>query len=545
LKQPSIRQSSMFEKLITIDRIGKTENLINQIVKILAAKDSNATSLKFISQLQAGKILDAVFTGKAPEGNGVLSIKGHKVVIELPKAVSFEKKQAQQTRISLNKGQEIRVRLESSGSKPALKIISPAFHQDRPYSHETKINLTPRGKSFSKLTRFDNISQTPISTKPLTSARITHIIDSKNIIVDTGSKSFIMPMENTEPLKLGAQVNISFDKTEKGHSPRLVNVSNDNVKKIDFNTLKPYLPARMPLVNMVNLLMDEVLDSPVIQELKISSDVISRLQGTLQLFVPEEGQMPSERQVRQQVESSGINYEAKVRQSIESGLPINKELASDLKGLLLKLDQSTEKAASSDLLLKLDQSTEKAASSDLLLKHGASAEKAASPVKNTAPLAEFRQTIKLAIDNIEINQLSSQVSKQESQPLVIQIPNPLGSGNKTLQLYVRNDSSDEKGEDKYKKSSHNVAFFLDLSFLGKIKISTQIGQERLSVKIDLESEDIAKFINDKSNDFIETMEEHSIKTSVECCVTDKVMPEKDSLIELLVSQNTSLINIKT
>ena len=128
---------------------------------------------------------------------------------------------------------------------------------------------------------------------------------------------------------------------------------------------------------------------------------------------------------------------------------------------------------------------------------------------------------------------------------MIQIPNPLSSGNKTLQLYVRKDSSDEKGEDKDKKSSHNVAFFLDLSFLGKIKISTQIGQERLSVKIDVESEDIEKFVNDKANDFKETMEGHSIKTSVDCCVNDKVKPEKDSLIELLVSQNTSLINIKT
>ena len=216
-----------------------------------------------------------------------------------------------------------------------------------------------------------------------------------------------------------------------------------------------------------------------------------------------------------------------------------------MKGLLLKLDASTEKAASSDLVLKHDVSAEKAVSSDLVLKHDVSAEKAVSSVKTPTPLAEFRQNIKLAIDNIEINQLSSQVSKQENQPLVIQVPNPLSSGNKTLQLYVRKDSSAEKGEDKDKKSSHNVAFFLDLSFLGKIKISTQIGQERLSVKIDLESEDIAKFINDKSNDFIETMERHNIKTSVECCVTDKVMPEKDSLIELLVSQNTSLINIKT
>ena len=140
----------MFENLIAIDKMGQTDNLINQVVKILAGKSSNAATLKFINQLQAGKILDAVFTGKAPRGNGVLSIEGHKVVVELPKAVSLKIKQEQQPRISLNKGQVIRVRVESSGPNPALKIISPAFHQDRPYSHETKINLTPRGKSFSK-----------------------------------------------------------------------------------------------------------------------------------------------------------------------------------------------------------------------------------------------------------------------------------------------------------------------------------------------------------------------------------------------------------
>jgi len=447
----------------------------------------------------------------------------------LPKAVSFEKQQEHQIRLPLNKGQALRVRVESSGPRPALKIISPALHQEQPYSHETKTNLTPRGKSFSRLTRFEDFSQTSDSPKQVTSARITHIVDSKIIVVETGGRSLIVPVENTESLKVGTKVNISFEKTEKGQIPRLVLDNANNTKKIDFNTLKPYLPARMPIVKMANLLMDEILDSPVMQELKVSSDVIARLKGTLQLLVPAEGKLPSEGQVRQQVESSGINYEAKVRQSIESGLPAHKELASDLKGLLLKLDQSADKVASS---VKAPASL-------------ASADKVASSVKAPAPLAEFRQTIKFAIDSIELNQLSSQVSKQESQPLVIQIPNPLNSGNKTLQLYVRKDSSDEEGVDKNKKSSHNVAFFLDLSFLGKIKISAQIGQDRLSVKMDAENEDIAKFINDKAKDFKEIMGGHNIETSVECCVTDKVKPEKDSLIELLVSQNTSLVNIKT
>jgi hypothetical protein len=505
----------MFENLIASDKTGHTENLINQVVKILAGKSSNAATLKFISQMQTGKILDAVFTGKTPEGKGLLSIEGNKVVVELPKAVSFERQQERDpsSRLPLNKGQALRVRVESSGPKPALKIISPTVLQEQPYNHETKTNLTPRGKSFSRLTRFGDISLTPDSPKQVTSAHITHIVDSKTIVVETGGRSIIVPVENTESLKPGAQVNISFEKTEKGQSPTLVLDSAHNTKKIDFNTLKPYLPARMPLVTMANLLMDETLDSPVMQELKINPDVIARLKSTLQLLVPSEGKLPSEGQVRQQVESSGINYEAKVRQTIESGLPARKELASDLKGLLLKLDQSADKAASS--------------------------------VKAPAPLAEFRQTIKFALDNIELNQLSSQVSKQENQPLLIQIPNPLSSGNKTIQLYVRKDSSDEEGEDNAKNSSHNIAFFLDLSFLGKIKISAQIGQERLSVKIDAENEDIASFINNKANDFKEIMGGHNIETSVECCATDKVKPEKDSLIELLVSQNTSLVNIKT
>ncbi len=39
---------------------------------------------------------------------------------------------------------------------------------------------------------------------------------------------------------------------------------------------------------------------------------------------------------------------------------------------------------------------------------------------------------------------------------------PRGSENKTIQLYVRKDSSGEEAENK--KNSHNAVFFLDISF---------------------------------------------------------------------------------
>ena len=81
--------------------------------------------------------------------------------------------------------------------------------------------------------------------------------------------------------------------------------------------------------------------------------------------------------------------------------------------------------------------------------------------------------------------------------------------------------------------------------MGKIKINAQIGQERLSLRIDVESEDVAKFVRYKSKVFKEKMKDHNIETSVECCVTGQVKPLKDNVIEMLISKNTSLVNIKT
>ena len=72
-----------------------------------------------------------------------------------------------------------------------------------------------------------------------------------------------------------------------------------------------------------------------------------------------------------------------------------------------------------------------------------------------------------------------------------------------------------------------------------------IRQESLSVKIDVENEGVANFVLNKAQIFKEKMKEHNIDTSVECCVTGQVKPLKDNIIEMLISQNTSLVNIKT
>jgi hypothetical protein len=284
---------------------------------------------------------------------------------------------------------------------------------------------------------------------------------------------------------------------------------------MNFESIKPYLPARMSLSEMTQVIKNGVLDSPVFQDLKIKSDVLLQLKKTLLLLIPSEGEMPDATQIKKQVDVSGINYESKVRKALQANVnsPLLNELAGDLKGLLLKLYHSSDNSPASTT-----QST---------------------------PINDFRKTIKQAIDNVELNQLSNQLSKQENQPLVLQIPNPLSSKNKTIQLFVCDGGSESAYEKKKGKDKKNVAFFLDLSALGKLNINAQMSSDSLSVNIDVESEEIANFIRTRKDTFEKKMNETKFNTCVECNVSKKVEPFKDSLIKLLVNKNTSLVNIKT
>lgn len=511
------------ENLGLLEKPVNIENLTSQVLKVLAGKGTNPATIKFISQLQLGNTFNAVFEKNLPGGKGVLNLEGNKVVVELPKE-SLQKKnilnvrqneQKDYAKVSFKKGQTMTVRVDNTGSKPSLKITPQPATVEPAKTSETTTNLTSRGKTISKFSSSEDIVQSSSGTNPGKTARVIGVVDSKSILIQAGGKNYIAPVENAEIFKPGSQVNIQIEKTVDGQKLTLSNLSSNPAEKIDLNIIKPYLPARMPIGKMASLINKEVLGSPILPGLKINPDTLTKLRNTLNLFLPREGDIPTESQLQKQVNSSGINYEAKVRQVLESpsGPLTRNELSSDLKGLLLELQQSTEKAS----VLQ----------------------------KTPSSLTEFSRTIKYAIDSIELNQLSSQISKQENQAQVIQIPNPLSSGNKTIQLFVRDDSSDEEAEGKNKKTNHNVAFFLDLSFLGKLKINAQMGQDSLSVSIDVENEEIADFIRQRSGEFEETMNENKIKTSVECYVPHEVKPVKDNLIELLVNQKTSLVNIKT
>jgi hypothetical protein len=495
----------MFDNLQVFDKAAQLENVTPQILKISAGNVSNPAILNFISQLQSGSVFDAIFEKNLPGQKAVFSIEGHKITVELPKSLSVERLNDPKNLSvgSLTKGQRMMVRVENPGTKPAFKILSYPSAENALKKDEITTNLTQRGKSISRFLDFDKNPQR------------SNVLPSKSVMTETGIKGFTVPVEAQESVKLGSSINL--EKINKGKDAVLSNSAPTITKMVDVDSLKPYLPARMPLGKMIYVLKNEVLESPLIKDLVIKSDLVVRLRETLALLLPAEGDIPDATGIKRQVETSGINYEAKIRQVLESptDLVARKELASNLKGLLLELNQYTELNPSKSL------------------------------PKASDPFAEIRQIVKYALDNIELNQLSSQLSKQENQPLVIQIPNPLSSGNKTIELFVRDDNSEKNSEDKNQKRNHNVAFFLDLSFLGKIKINAQMDQDHLSVSIDVENETVANFINNRTNDLTCEMSEINMETTVECKVAQKITPLKDNLIELLVSKNTSLVNLKT
>lgn len=500
----------MFDNLTSVQKF--TENAPPQLLKIFAGGDYNPETLKFISQLHEGKMINAELLSKLPGGKGVLSLEGHKVIVELPKSLirSEQKNQSLIPKNSVQERQSIRVRIETGGTKPSLKIVASPTQQNAINNPETTTNLTFRGKSISRGTTFENFSR---ANNQVTHAKVVGVIDSKSILVETAGRNYSINVDENNTFKTGMTVRIQASKAGPEHNSSLNPM--EKYKSLDLNIIKPYLPARMPVTQMASLVKNEILDSPLVNEMKIKPAVITRLQDTLRILLPVEGEIPSDTKIRQQVELSGINYEAKVRQALESpsNKVLHKDLAYDLKGLLLNLQNSANIGEANK-----------------------------SP---TSSIEDFRQTIKYAIDSIEVNQLTTKISKQENQPIVLQIPNPLSPGNKTIQLYIREEASNEEKGSKSKKKYHNIAFFLDLSFLGKIKINAQMGNDQLNVKINVESEAIAGFIRGQAKHFIHEMGDKKIETSVECCVSDKVRPIKDNLIELLVNNKTSLVNIKT
>jgi hypothetical protein len=479
------------------------------MIRILSGEDPLALK----KQLQAGKLLQGEFINLLPKGKATLSIAGQKVVVELPKLKTNDNSIEVKPEYSFKRKQKIYARVEKTGPEPVLKLVPSPQQKFQEESYTTSLSR----KNKPEILKYEKFNELKLSPGKVVQVKVNHVADTNSLLVKFEDQEFIVKTENAKLYRPGTSIRIQFKKTDIGFKPIFLD-SPVKPDTVDLELVKPYLPSRTSLGKMVGDLTRDILGSPVLKKLKVPPQLVVKLRETLEVLTPKPGITPDAVEIEEQVEKSGVRYEAKVKQFLgqTKNSKFRQELTKDLKGQLLELLQVTEKNIKN------------------------------LPKQNLSPkISDFEQRVKVSVDSIELNQLSSRISTQENHPLVLQVPNPLSHGDKTINLFIRKNSEGEQDGNNKDKKNYNMAFFLNLSALGSLKINANVGPENLAISMEVEKDDVADFIRSNSVEFEQRMKEKDLKTNVECCTRKEVSPIKDNLIELLVSQNTSLLSVKT
>jgi hypothetical protein len=479
------------------------------MIKILSGEDL----LVLEKQMQTGKLLQGKIIKLLPKGKATLSIAGQKVVAELPKLKTKDISIEDRPDYSFKLKQTIYARVEKAGLEPVLKLVPPPRQKVQEESYTTSLSR----KVNPEILKTEKFNELKILPDKVVQVKVNHVVDTNYLSVKFKDQEFFVKSENAKLYRPDTSIPIQFVKTDNGFKPTFLDPKMKH-GTVDLELVKPYLPTRTPLGKLVGELNRDILGSQVLKELKVPPQLLEKLRETLEVLTPKPGITPNEVEIEEQVEKSGVRYEAKVKEFLRQteNSKIRQELTKDLKGQLLELHQVTEKKLKSLPKQNLNQK-----------------------------ISDFQQRLKVSLDSIELNQLSSRISTQENQTLVLQIPNPLSSGDKTINLFIREDSEGEQDGNNEDKKNYNMAFFLNLSALGSVKINANIGPDNLAVSMEVEQDDVADFIHSNTVEFEQLMKEKDLNTTVECFTRKEVSPIKDNLIKLLVSQNTSLLSVKT
>lgn len=437
-----------------------------------------------------------------------------------------------ETRKPLTPGHSFSARVEKVSSQPILKIVS----QDTQPVSEI-LQLDPKTKNISKQTSditslkteykehvsrqltLSDIKKLNLATGQSAEAKVTHIYDRTTAIATIRDKEVIVHFKAVAPPKPGTIVKLTIEPYKQNF--RLVTKDKtDFVRSVEVTHIKPLLALKEPFGEMVQKLDSLVTSIVPVKIINTQTDLIGRLIKTLNLLKPQPELIPDSALLKKQVEFSGINYESKVRKVFDgkSTFQIPPNLGRDLKGQLLELVNAIR-------ALEEDRGT---------------------LPNQRRQLTDIVQTIRRAIDNIELQQLTNQFTRQENQPIVLQIPNPFIGDKKSIKLYLRkldDETADRKNEEK---EGVLLVFLLDLSVLGNLRVDARLNKAIISLRISVESQAIAQFIDVNLEDFHSRLTDLGFQSEVTCCVTKNVEHEFDNeLNQLLINDCERLVDLTT
>ena len=351
----------------------------------------------------------------------------------------------------------------------------------------------------------------------------------KATIVDSQTNNTVVKFENrliraysfSEPPNLGEKISLIV--TPYLDRFKLVSQDDRASKLVDIFKIKSLLPYKESFGVMVQKLDILLNSSEVIKSLRAETGLVPRLIKTLNLlkapFFEQDLTSQGSTLIKQQIDLSGINYESKVKHALEGKelLDVPTNVKNDLKGQLINL-------------LKL-----------LEIRIGGNETSAIQRYQ----LLKVIKVLMRAVDNIELQQLTNQLSRQENQPITLQIPDPFMIG-KTINLYIRQTEDESKNKENKENKSVLLVFFLELSALGNLRVDAKINNQAISLRIDVENSNIAKFVENSLKDFCSSLDDLGFEVNASCGVVANIDKELESKLNpLLISETNRLVDLRT
>ena len=351
----------------------------------------------------------------------------------------------------------------------------------------------------------------------------------KATIVDSQTNNTVVKFENrliraysfSEPPNLGEKISLIV--TPYLDRFKLVSQDDRASKLVDIFKIKSLLPYKESFGVMVQKLDILLNSSEVIKSLRAETGLVPRLIKTLNLlkapFFEQDLTSQGSTLIKQQIDLSGINYESKVKHALEGKelLDVPTNVKNDLKGQLINL-------------LKL-----------LEIRIGGNETSAIQRYE----LLKVIKVLMRAVDNIELQQLTNQLSRQENQPITLQIPDPFMIG-KTINLYIRQSEDKSKNKENKENKSVLLVFFLELSALGNLRVDAKINNQAISLRIDVENSNIAKFVENSLKDFCSSLDDLGFEVNASCGVVANIDKELESKLNpLLISETNRLVDLRT
>ncbi len=411
------------------------EGLPENLLKLVSVEGSPDTLPNLSKFLKLGALLQATVLESLPEKNkAIIKISNKRIIVE--------------TRQALTPGHSFsaQVHKSSPGSPLQIKIIaSPPDLRPSNFEDKTQIsgkslpnNITGRVFDKTSTPEPNDRSIVPQANNMISQEMSAREIDSMNLLPGQTIKATVIDIsgKNNAVVKFKNRLitayfpalspkpgaNASLVVTAHGDNFRLVAQQDGTPKAIDVLKIKALLPFKESFGEMIQKLDVLINSSEVIKNLSTETGLVERFVKTLNLFkIQSLGKrlpVQDSTQLKEQIDLSGINYEPKVKNFFQGKEPykVPPDLKVDLKGQLMRLLEVVE--------VRVEE-------------------------KDTSPnqRRQFMEAIKIfrsAVGNIELQQLTNQISRQEGQPIVLQIPDPFMIG-KTVNLYVRHVDDEGKG----------------------------------------------------------------------------------------------------